>query len=382
MIEQYLATSRRTRSPTAALVAQYAKHYQRIIAHSVLIGPNPELCITYSSDRKCELITIGEADYLVYDQYLGQSFSRLNRIQYARHGAPLLSQAFASKYVGERLLSLGLTGPAAFFALSAQRFLQNAEADGDPFELPETVEVIRHGLTASQELFVMAHELAHYHWRLDRDNLSKEITHHINAFLGYNAKRAAGDNDSQNEYYKESLHQAPADFLEEVFADDFGALIASKIASMAGVPMWQATAGAVLAFKYLRLFRHLEILAHSVAALSTETDPEIFKRRFLALKDDIWDGPSGNIRLFQFREHFIRYRLRTAHAQMPTEDADNGGPRLIAEYDEKTEFPVVFDLVDRLEGSLGPEVLEALTKGMRARNDGVALVDRLTGWSM
>lgn len=381
MIEQYLATSRRTRSPTAALVAQYAKHYKRIIAHSVPVGSNPELCITYSGDRKCELITIGEANYLVYDQYLGQSFSRLNRIQYALHGAPLLSQAFASKYVAERLLSLGLTGPAAFFALGAQQFQQNAKADGDPFELPETVELIRHGLTASQELFVMAHELAHYRWRLDRDNLSKEITRHINEFLNYNGKSAAGNNDSPIDYYKESLNQAPADFLEEVFADDFGALIASKIASMAGVPMWQATAGAVLAFKYLRLFRHLEQLAHSVAALSTETDPEAFKRRFLALKEDIWDGPSGNIRLFQFREHFIRYRLRNAHAQMPSEDADNEGPRLITEYDEKTEYPVVFDLVDRLEGSLGPDVLKELTKEMGAHNDGVVLVDRLTGWS-
>ncbi|WP_186258111.1 hypothetical protein [Burkholderia gladioli] len=381
MIEQYLAASRRTHSPTATLVAEYAKYYKRITAQTTPIGPNPELCVTYSGDRKCELITIGQTAYLIYDQYLGQSFNRLNRIQFALHGAPMLSQAFASKYVAERLLSLGLTGPAAFFALVAQQFQQNVKTDGNPFELPETVEIIRHGLTASQELFVMAHELAHYRWRLDRDNLSKEITNYINEFLDDNAKSTAGNNDSPNDFYREALDQAPADFLEEVFADDFGALIASRVASMAGVSMWQSAAGAVLAFKYLRLFRHLELLAHSVAALSAEPDPETFKRRFLALKNDIWDGPSGNIRLFQFREHFIRYRLRNARAQMPSEDADIVGHRLIAEYDEKTEFPVVFDLVDRLEGSLGPEVLVELTKKMGAHNDGVALVDRLTGWS-
>jgi len=373
MIEQYLAAARRTRPPTPSLAAEYAKYYKQITAHTTPIGPSPELCITYSSDRKCELITVNQTDYLVYDQYLGQSFNRLNRIQYALHGASMLSQAFASKFLAERLLSLGQTGLAAFFALVAQQFQRNVKVDGDPFKLSKTVEDIRHGLTASQEIFVMAHELAHHRWRLDQDNLSKETSHYISEFLEGKEEAA--------HYYREALEQAPDEFLEEVFADDFGALIALRVLSMGGIPVWQAAAGAALAFKYLRLFRHLELLAHGIASLSIESNPESFKRRLVSLKDDIWDGAAGNIRLFQFREHFIRHRLWIARAQMPSDSAKDQGPRLIEEYDEKTEFPVVLGLVDRLQGSLTPKVLAELNEKMGARDNGIALVDSLTGWS-
>jgi hypothetical protein len=373
MIEQYIAAARRTLPPAPALAVEYAKYYKRITAHTTPIGLNPELYITYSSDRKCELITIERTTYLVYDQYLGQSFNRLNRIQYASHGAAMLSQAFASKFLAERLLSLGQVGPATFFALVAQQFQENVKADGDPFELSNSVDAVRHGITASQEIFVMAHEFAHHRWRLDRDNLTEEITQYISEFL--NDKGTAAD------YYKEALDQAPLEFFEEIFADDFGAIVALRVISMAGIPMWQSAAGAVLAFKYLRLFRHLELLAHGLAALSVESDPETFRRRLLTLKDDIWDGASGNIRLFQFREHFIRHRLRIARAQMPSDDVEDEGPRLIEEYDEKTEFPVVLGLVDRMETSLTPEILADLNEKMGAHNNGVAFVDRLTGWS-
>jgi hypothetical protein len=57
---------------------------------------------------------------------------------------------------------------------------------------------------------------------------------------------------------------------------------------------------------------------------------------------------------------------------MPSDDDNDDGDRLIEEYDEKTEFPLVLDLADRLDGSLTPEVLAELTEKMGAHNDGVA----------
>ncbi|KJH65677.1 hypothetical protein [Chromobacterium violaceum] len=383
MIEHYLAASRRTRPPTAAITAVYEKYYEWIVARTTPIGQSPELFITYSSDRKSELIRIGQTTYLVYDQYLGQSFNRLNRIQYALHGAPMLSQAYACKYVAERLLCLGLTGPAAFFALASRQFVENVKADGNPFKLPMKVEAIRLELTASQELFVMAHELAHHHWQLDRGNRSEEITHYIEEFLDHKVKSTDGDNYNAVDHYRKALDRAPTGFHEEVFADDFGAMIAFSVASINGVPAWQSVAGAILAFKYLRLFRHLELLANCVAELSSEPNPESFKRRFTNLKNDIWDAQTGNIRLFQFREHFIRHRLWLACGRMPSYDPGDEVKisSLIGEYDEKTEFPVVLGLIDRLEDSLTPEILAKLTEKMVVDNDGVAFVDRLTGWS-
>jgi hypothetical protein len=383
MIEHYIASSRRTRPPTAELTAAYKAYYEQIVALTVPLGPPPELFITYSSDRTCELIRFAKSTYLVYDQYLGQSFNRLNRIQYALHGTQMLSQGYACKYVAERLICLGQTGPAAFFAMVASQFEQNVKAEGDPFRLPKKDDDAWVGFTGTQELFVMAHELAHHRWHLDRDNLSAEISHYIVEFLDLKTKTADEDFGNLAENYKEALDKAPAGFLEEVFADDFGALIAFRASITVDVPVWQRAAGIILAFKYLRLFRHLDLLARRMAELSAETDQKSFKCKMEALKHDIWDGLAGNIRLYQFREHFIRHRLRIACGRIPSYVPSDEAKisALIGEYDENTEFPVLFGLVDRLSDSLTPGILADLCKTMGAHHDGVALIDKMTGWS-
>ena len=383
MIEQYLAASRRTRPADARLEEQYATYYGWIADETTAADQNPALFVTFSSDRKCELIRIGTTSHLVYDQYLGQSFNRLNRIQFAAHGASQLSQAYASKYVAERLLCFGHAGPAAFFAAASHQFERGVKEEGDPFDVPMALNVVRGSLTAVQEIFVIAHELAHYRWQRDNENLREEIRRYADEFIGHNAQIPKAEEQASTNRYRETFEHAPPEFLEELFADDFGALIAFRVAISMGIPAWQAAAGAVLAFKYLRLFRHLELVARRIVELTAESDPKAFKHGLAELKNDIWDEPAGVVGEYQFREHFIRHRLRQARLTLPSQDADDEGAisELIGEYDEKTEFPVVLGLVDRLEESLTLEVMTELTEQMGRRPDAVALVDRLTGWA-
>src|SRR5690606_34351445 len=117
--------------------------------------------------------------YLVYDQCLGQSFNRLNRIQFSTHDSYLLSMAYACKYIAERLVTLGAIAPATFFGLISRKFEQNAHASGDPFAINKEDEALRCQLIAVQEMFVMAHELAHHRWSLDKVALGAEMAEYL-----------------------------------------------------------------------------------------------------------------------------------------------------------------------------------------------------------
>ncbi len=140
----------------------------------------------------------------------------------------------------------------------------------------------------------------------------------------------------------------------------------------------------ILAFKYLRLFRHLELLAHRIALLVQISDSDLFKHEIGKIKEDIWDGSTNQIKLFQFREHFIRHQLQLARKKLPTYSSDDEIrlASLIGDYDEMTEFPVVLELVDRLSEVLSPEILADLANNMRTQKDAVVLVDKATGWSV
>ncbi len=210
MIERYLTASRRTKKASDALLAEYQKFYRLITSQTTPAGDHPTLFVTYSSDRKCELISIGAKHFLIYDQYLGQSFNRLNRIQYATHGAAALSQAFACKFIAERLLCLGLPAPAAFFALTSSQFEEHARAKGNPFNVPPKIDSIRHGLTAAQELFVMAHELAHHRWLLDSKRLDTEVSQYARDFIiSRKQNDISEDTPGSANYYEQILNSAP-----------------------------------------------------------------------------------------------------------------------------------------------------------------------------
>lgn len=384
MIEDYIGASRRTKPPNEALVAQYQNHYQRIKAQVRSFGGYPKLFVTYSSERRCELVQLGGNLHLVYDQYLGQSFNRLNRIQFAKHSPDLLSMAYACKFVAERLVTLNAIGPATLFGLMGRQFEQNAHENGGPFESHGEDEVLRHQMIVAQEMFVMAHELAHHRWSLDHASLSTEISIYIEEFLESIDEARSSTEPSQlpSIHYREILDSAGPEFHEEVFADDFGGMIAMRAALTLGVRPWQASLGVVLAFKYLRLFRHLEILSHRMALLTKAGQDIDFLLSLQSIKNDIWDSDMGAIGRFQFREHYLRYRLKLDRKKLPDFDTSNEEKivTVVGGYDEKTELPAVLGLVDQLVNSLTPNLFMEIESSIHSAGNGSDVVDQLTGW--
>lgn len=384
MIEAYLNAARRTKPATPALVDAYCKYYEYIKAHVSPQGGYPELFITLSSERRCELVQLRGKKHLIYDQYLGQSFNRLNRIQFAKHQASTLSMAYASKYVAERLVTLNAIAPATFFGLMSRQLEQNAFEEGDPFNDLGEDEALRHKLIVAQEIFVMAHEVAHHRWALDAAALRTEISEYINHFLSSTERPPEGENTSKplSSYYRNILDSAGPEFLEEVFADDFGGLTTMRAALSLGIHPWQASLGAILAFKYLRLFRHLEILAHAIAIPDQSGQAAAFQSNIKSLEEDLWDAKTGGIGRFQFREHFLRYRLRTDRRALPDYD-DSHEHKIVAvvgDYDEKTEFPATLGLLDRLQNPLTSNLLLEIEKSVGANPNAIYFVDKLTGW--
>lgn len=384
MIEEYLGAARRTKPTTEALVALYHKYYDHIKGHVSPVGGYPELFVTFSSERRCELVKLADRKYLVYDQCLGQSFNRLNRIQFSTHDSDLLSMAYACKYIAERLVTLGAIAPATFFGLISRQFEQNAHASGDPFAINKEDEALRCQLVAVQEMFVMAHELAHHRWALDKVALNAEMAEYLEDFF-----KSAGENHNGKEssrslsaYYRNILDSGGEELFEEIFADDFGGLITMRAALAFGVYPWQASLGIILAFKYLRLFRHLEILSHKVAALAQSGQSVDFRSDLESVKKEIWDSEVGHIKRFQLREHFLRYRLRVDRESLPDYALHNESKivEVVGGYDEKTEFPAVIGLVERLADGLTSSIFREIESSIQSAVKGTRVVDELTGW--
>ena len=265
MIETYLSASRRVKPlPNPTLLAHYENIYDAIMENTRPRADAPKLFVTCSSERRCEVIRIAGRNFVVYDQHLGQAFNRLNHIQLAKNAPDRLSRAFACKILAEHLVRLGAPLAATFCALAAWGGEEKMKKSGVP--LSNEDEVARINLITVQELFVMARELAHFFYSIDEPVLRAETSKYVEQFMEAKQTLQADAGDKAmgaDTYCRETL--AIRNCVPEMFADDFGALMAFRIATEGlGIPRWQSFAGITLAFKYLRLLYHVEVMALGV----------------------------------------------------------------------------------------------------------------------
>ena len=109
--------------------------------------------VVYSPSRRTERLTVADENWLVYDQYLGQTFSTLNRILLETDGErPAI--VYFHKYVAERALEYGCPELGVHFAnfFHSQREATRGSGKPNPSRLAYTI---------TQERFAIFHELGH-----------------------------------------------------------------------------------------------------------------------------------------------------------------------------------------------------------------------------
>ncbi|MDH6269686.1 hypothetical protein M2360_005114 [Rhizobium sp. SG_E_25_P2] len=109
--------------------------------------------VVYSPSRRAERIIVGDETWLVYDQYLGQTFSTLNRILFETEGEkPAI--VYFHKYIAERTLEYGCPKLGVHFANFFHYERQATRGSGEP-------NPSRGAYTITQERFAIFHELGH-----------------------------------------------------------------------------------------------------------------------------------------------------------------------------------------------------------------------------
>jgi len=111
------------------------------------------LKVVYSLNRKTEIAELKGERYLIYDQYLGQTFYELNRIFF---GASIdeIGLCYSFKLIGENLQLKNYLNASLFFAHYFTNFYPYFK-EIKPFEKQVIL------FSTIQEYFVIAHEISH-----------------------------------------------------------------------------------------------------------------------------------------------------------------------------------------------------------------------------
>ena len=201
-ISDILATER---GPLRAdFAARFEKMYSSVYSQALrLIGAfgfteGPELLVVSSPSALPEMRRSRDEYILVYDQYLGQIFSRIDAL-IAQEGTLDDIDAYLCKLYSGRLLYQGRTRDA--FVASLVHFQLRSKN-----EFVATPDVRRFEHVAKQEAFVIAHELCH--WALAINPWFKEFAYDLYFEL---CKAEESDLTSRPEYSMRSYAEALAD---------------------------------------------------------------------------------------------------------------------------------------------------------------------------
>lgn len=151
-IDRFIATTRTNRQDRV-LAASYELAIERLRSMAEHFGLQVEVKVVYSSARRIEHITLAGKNWLIYDQYMGQSMNLLNRLFIeAEDGNPAL--VYFHKVLAERLVEVGRLNEA----LHCSKFYWNSKEVLSPKRVDE---LWRGLLTGIQERFLMYHEFGH-----------------------------------------------------------------------------------------------------------------------------------------------------------------------------------------------------------------------------
>lgn len=155
-IDKYIAESRCNKK-APLMEKQYLSLYKEMCTED---EPYPVLKICYAIQKHCEYIRCGELEYIIYNQYLGQSFNMLNRIFYNSNDS-FDAVVYSYKCFSEIFHYIGSSKMACLCYLAYA--VNEDHAQGYKKEASVTSRAIA---TRIHEKFVLLHEI--YHWKCSR----------------------------------------------------------------------------------------------------------------------------------------------------------------------------------------------------------------------
>lgn len=165
----------------------------------------PSFTICNSINRIAEYMKTDSEDIIIYDQYLGQTFNKLNKLYYEQDGTSE-TVTYLLKLYSEFHYLLSDIKTSGYFAL---QHLSKKTQEAKKKSVSNDTRTDRAITTNIQELFIIAHEIAHYKFSNSKDKyLFKE-------------KRKFLESDVRSSM----IIDLTDDFVEECLCDDFAAKI-------------------------------------------------------------------------------------------------------------------------------------------------------------
>jgi len=185
-VKNYLQYSRYVKSKPEKMDMYYdllVKNIWDVVEHYKRI--NPYFYLTYSLNRKCEMLIIDDTDVLIYDQYLGKAYNLFNKV-YLQLKDPEVIKDFCRRYIAESFIVKGKSFECSIFLALCDKeksFQKLNRAYQEKNANPKFIII--------QETFIILHEIAHLILReypRFKTFKSKEINDFINKSISLHEK--------------------------------------------------------------------------------------------------------------------------------------------------------------------------------------------------
>jgi hypothetical protein len=254
--------------------------------------------VTYSAQRKCELVELNTAQHLIYDRNLGQSLNNLNRIMFFGDKSVSGLRPLVRIMADEAIL-LGSHALALFF-------IGNEMRHNDAWTLPAAasrLDILTQ--TILQELFIIAHEYCHLiaslnpDFRASRARIGKllwepddkpisgvKIRNRI--LKRYSEAASAKELERDAIETRHFLKLNEVSLVDELSCDDFALNVLQAWCRKNRIPLREAFKAAFLVLRHVRSINYIRTF---VRQLATNKEPT---------------GIDDRVRLLQQREHRLR----------------------------------------------------------------------------
>ena len=186
--------------------------WERLAPRTPAPAAAPTLHVVHSPIARPTSVRTAAGDHVIFDQYLGQLFSRLTRIEMCDAPAQVVD-AYLYRLYGQRLLIAGKSREAAAFALASKAAATDDERE-QPLAENEEQLATRNRMTHAQEAFAIGHELMHLalHDESNYRGLSEVFEEVINRAIAAKRKAAKARTDDGrmllvNRHYFDDVRQ-------------------------------------------------------------------------------------------------------------------------------------------------------------------------------